>query len=136
VLRAEEESDTTIPSGIHSFRSFGIEPPRIFFKSSSTFQPQLWGKSISRRTKVDSLMVRYIMYLGSNKTCRDTNGGCMSEKRFTQLETMVTYHEDTIQKLNDVIYKQQIKIEKLEEKIDAMVKLMNISESVVGETLE
>jgi len=58
----------------------------------------------------------------------------MSEKRFTALETMVAYHEDTIQKLNDVIYKQQITIEKLEEKIDALVRLMNTGDSVPGET--
>ncbi|MCK7481230.1 MAG: SlyX family protein [Candidatus Moduliflexus flocculans] len=50
----------------------------------------------------------------------DTSGGRMSEKRFTALETMVAYHEDTIQKLNEVIYKQQVMIDKLEEKIDAL----------------
>ncbi|MCU0577470.1 MAG: SlyX family protein [Desulfobacterota bacterium] len=46
----------------------------------------------------------------------------MSEKRFTTLETMVAYHEDTIQKLNDVVYKQQVMIDKLEEKIDALAR--------------
>jgi uncharacterized coiled-coil protein SlyX len=43
----------------------------------------------------------------------------MSEKRFTALETMVAYHEDTIQKLNDVVYKQQVVIDRLKEKIDS-----------------
>jgi uncharacterized coiled-coil protein SlyX len=60
----------------------------------------------------------------------------MSEKRFTAIETMVAYHEDTIQKLNDVVYKQQIMIEKLEEKIDALLKLTGSSQSVPGEASE
>ena len=46
----------------------------------------------------------------------------MSEKRFTTLETMVAYHEDTIQKLNEVVYKQQVVIDKLAEKIDSFAR--------------
>ncbi|HPS93330.1 MAG TPA: SlyX family protein [Deltaproteobacteria bacterium] len=60
----------------------------------------------------------------------------MSEKRFTALETMVAYHEDTIQKLNEVIYKQQVMIDKLEEKIDALVKLQDVGRSVSNDSQE
>lgn len=60
----------------------------------------------------------------------------MSEKRFTALETMVAYHEDTIQKLNDVIYKQQVMIDKLEEKIDALMKLQDVGRSVSNDSQE
>lgn len=60
----------------------------------------------------------------------------MSEKRFTALETMVAYHEDTIQKLNEVIYKQQVMIDKLEEKIDALMKLQDVGRSVSNESQE
>ena len=55
----------------------------------------------------------------------------MSEKRFADLETMVAFHEDTIQKLNDVIYEQQVKIDKLEEQVQALTKLLQISEQPV-----
>ncbi|HOS97619.1 MAG TPA: SlyX family protein [Deltaproteobacteria bacterium] len=48
----------------------------------------------------------------------------MSEKRFTTLETMVAYHEDTIQKLNDVVYKQQVMIDRMEERIEALARLL------------
>ncbi|MCE5273743.1 MAG: SlyX family protein [Syntrophaceae bacterium] len=60
----------------------------------------------------------------------------MSEKRFTALETMVAYHEDTIQKLNEVIYKQQVMIDKLEEKIDALMKLQDVGRSVSNDSQE
>jgi len=52
----------------------------------------------------------------------------MSEDRFASLETMLAYHEDTIQKLNDVVYQQQIKIDKLEEKVDALDQLIQAPE--------
>jgi uncharacterized coiled-coil protein SlyX len=55
----------------------------------------------------------------------------MSEKRFTTLETMVAYHEDTIQKLNDVIYKQQVVIDRLEEKVDSLARLLRGAEQPV-----
>ncbi|HOJ14352.1 MAG TPA: SlyX family protein [Deltaproteobacteria bacterium] len=48
----------------------------------------------------------------------------MSEKRFTTLETMVAYHEDTLQKLNDVVYKQQVMIDKLQDKLEALTRLV------------
>ncbi len=38
----------------------------------------------------------------------------MTEKRITELETKVAYQEHTIQELNDVIYKQQQQIDKVE----------------------
>ncbi len=44
------------------------------------------------------------------------------DERFANLETIVSFHEDTIQKLNDVIYKQQIKIDKLEEQVGNLMK--------------
>jgi len=60
----------------------------------------------------------------------------MSDKRFTTLETMVAYHEDTIQKLNDVVYKQQIMIDKLEEKIDSLARILRIAELSVADESE
>jgi len=51
----------------------------------------------------------------------------MSEKRFTALETMVAYHEDTIQKLNDIVYKQQLEIDKLEERVDNLIQMLEAS---------
>ncbi|MGC9325474.1 MAG: SlyX family protein [Desulfomonilia bacterium] len=48
----------------------------------------------------------------------------MSEERFATLETMVAYHEDTIQKLNDVVYKQQLIIDRLEERVEAITRLL------------
>jgi len=38
----------------------------------------------------------------------------MTDKRITELETKVAYQEHTIQELNDVIYKQQQQIDKVE----------------------
>jgi uncharacterized coiled-coil protein SlyX len=60
----------------------------------------------------------------------------MSEKRFTALETMVAYHEDTIQKLNDVIYKQQVTIDRLEEKIDALTRHVKDADQPVADESE
>ena len=55
----------------------------------------------------------------------------MSEERFARMETMLAFQEDTIQKLNDVIYKQQVQIEKLEEKVASLIEyLKNPSKSV------
>jgi uncharacterized coiled-coil protein SlyX len=59
----------------------------------------------------------------------------MSEKRFTALETMVAYHEDTIQKLNEVVYKQQVVIDKLKEKVDSFARhLKDADQSVADES--
>ena len=55
----------------------------------------------------------------------------MSEERFTALETMVAYHEDTIQKLNDVVYKQQVLLDKLQDRIDVLTRLVLGSENPV-----
>lgn len=60
----------------------------------------------------------------------------MSEKRFTALETMVTYHEDTIQKLNEVVYKQQVMIDKLGDKIDALARLLQGADQPVADEAE
>lgn len=60
----------------------------------------------------------------------------MSDKRFTALETMVAYHEDTIQKLNDVIYKQQVTIDRLEEKIDSLAGLIRNADQLVADESE
>lgn len=57
----------------------------------------------------------------------------MSEERFTALETMVAYHEDTIQKLNDVVYKQQVMIDKLQDRLDALTRLVLGSEKPVDD---
>lgn len=60
----------------------------------------------------------------------------MSEKRFTALETMVAYHEDTIQKLNDVVYKQQVTIDRLEDKIDALARHLNNADQPAADVSE
>jgi uncharacterized coiled-coil protein SlyX len=60
----------------------------------------------------------------------------MSEKRFTTLETMVAYHEDTIQKLNDVIYKQQVMIDKLKEKVDSLARVLRDADQSVADESE
>ena len=60
----------------------------------------------------------------------------MSEKRFTALETMVAYHEDTIQKLNDVVYKQQVSIDRLEEKIESLARLLQSTDQPVADESE
>ncbi|MGO9145363.1 MAG: SlyX family protein [Desulfomonilia bacterium] len=60
----------------------------------------------------------------------------MSDKRFTALETMVAYHEDTIQKLNDVIYKQQVTIDRLEGKIDSLARLIRNADQLVADESE
>ena len=38
----------------------------------------------------------------------------MSEKRLTELESKLAYQEDTLNALNDVIYQQQHRIDRLE----------------------
>ncbi len=38
----------------------------------------------------------------------------MTDKRITELETRLAYQEHTLQELNDVIYKQQQQIDKVE----------------------
>jgi len=60
----------------------------------------------------------------------------MSEERFANLETMVAFHEDTIQKLNDVIYEQQIKIDRLEERIQVLSQFLQIPEKPVDNPKE
>jgi uncharacterized coiled-coil protein SlyX len=60
----------------------------------------------------------------------------MSEKRFTALETMVAYHEDTIQKLNEVVYKQQVVIDKLKEKVDSFARHFKNAEQPVADELD
>ncbi len=48
----------------------------------------------------------------------------MNDDRFANLETLMAFHEDTIQKLNDVVYKQQLKIDELEEKVKTLYKML------------
>lgn len=48
----------------------------------------------------------------------------MSDDRFANLETMVAFHEDTIQELSDTVYKQQLAIDRLEERVEAMSHLL------------
>ena len=60
----------------------------------------------------------------------------MSEDRFASLETMVAFHEDTIQKLNDVVYEQQVKIDKLEEQVQALTKLLQTADQPVSDAAE
>ena len=60
----------------------------------------------------------------------------MSEERFANLETMVAFHEDTIQKVNDVIYEQQVKIDKLEEQVQALTKLLQTTDQPISDTAE
>ncbi|MCK9263855.1 MAG: SlyX family protein [Desulfomonilia bacterium] len=48
----------------------------------------------------------------------------MSDDRFANPETLIAFHEDTIQKLNDAVYKQQLAIDRLEEKVKAFTQLL------------
>jgi uncharacterized coiled-coil protein SlyX len=48
----------------------------------------------------------------------------MSDERFDNLETIVSFHEDTLQKLGDVLYKQQLKIDKLEERVESLTRIL------------
>jgi uncharacterized coiled-coil protein SlyX len=57
----------------------------------------------------------------------------MSDDRFANLETIVSFHEDTIQKLNDTVYKQQLEIDKLEEKVDALMQLLRAPGGLLDE---
>ena len=38
----------------------------------------------------------------------------MTDNRITELETKIAYQEHTIQELNDVVYRQQLQIDKVE----------------------
>lgn len=38
----------------------------------------------------------------------------MTDNRITELETKMAYQEHTIQELNDVVYRQQLQIDKVE----------------------
>jgi uncharacterized coiled-coil protein SlyX len=79
-------------------------------------------------------MLRIVKMSAASKPISE--GGRMSEERFANLETMVAFHEDTIQKLNDVIYEQQVKIDKLEEQVKALTKLIQTSDQPISDTAE
>jgi uncharacterized coiled-coil protein SlyX len=51
----------------------------------------------------------------------------MSDDRFANLETLIAFHEDTIQKLNDTVYKQQLAIDRLEERVEALTQFVRAS---------
>ncbi len=60
----------------------------------------------------------------------------MNEERLVEIETKITFQEQAIKELNDVIYKQQKEIDKVVSVCDTLVKRINeISEitSVIGE---
>jgi SlyX protein len=46
----------------------------------------------------------------------------MSEERLVEIETKIAFQEQTIEDLNDVLYKQQQEIERLGSICDALVK--------------
>jgi uncharacterized coiled-coil protein SlyX len=48
----------------------------------------------------------------------------MSDERFANLETIVSFHEDALQKLGDVVYRQQLTIDRLEEKVENLTQLL------------
>ena len=56
----------------------------------------------------------------------------MSDDRFANLETMVAFHEDTIQKLNETVYKQQLAIDRLEERVEALTQLLRTSSQLLN----
>ena len=59
----------------------------------------------------------------------------MTEKRITELETKVAYQEHTIQELNDVIYKQQQQIDKVEIMCQHLMdRLQTLSDTGSGES--
>ena len=81
--------------------------------------------------EVDSCPHAQYSVIVNNSKAHPYQGGHMSEERFANLETMVAFHEDTIQKLNDVIYEQQVKIDKLEEQVQALTKILQSSDRPV-----
>jgi SlyX protein len=57
----------------------------------------------------------------------------MSEKRLVEIETKIAFQEQTIEDLNDVLYKQQQEIERLGSICDALVKrVKELSEFTPG----
>jgi len=58
------------------------------------------------------------------------------EKRVIELETLVSYQDHTIEQLNQVIYSQQLKIDEISEKVDAVEGLIKNQTSDDKRTLE
>jgi SlyX protein len=57
----------------------------------------------------------------------------MSEERLVEIETKIAFQEQTIEDLNDVLYKQQQEIERLGSICDALVKrIKELSEFTPG----
>ncbi len=57
----------------------------------------------------------------------------MSEERLVEIETKIAFQEQTIEDLNDVLYKQQQEIERLGSICDTLVKrVKELSESIPG----
>ncbi|MBW2215906.1 MAG: SlyX family protein [Deltaproteobacteria bacterium] len=57
----------------------------------------------------------------------------MSEERLVEIETKIAFQEQTIEDLNDVLYKQQQEIERLGSICDALVKrVKELSEFTPG----
>jgi len=58
------------------------------------------------------------------------------EKRVIELETLVSYQDHTIEQLNQVIYSQQLKMDEISAKIDAVEGLIKNQTSDDKRTLE
>ncbi|MFC1524185.1 SlyX family protein [Thermodesulfobacteriota bacterium] len=48
----------------------------------------------------------------------------MSEERLVEIETQIAFQEQTIKELNDVLYQQQLEIDRLGALCDTLVKRM------------
>ena len=58
----------------------------------------------------------------------------MTDNRITELETKIAYQEHTIQELNDVIYRQQLQIDKVEIMCQHLMdRIQALSESAGGD---
>ena len=54
----------------------------------------------------------------------------MSEERFVDIETKITHQEFLLEKLNQIVYQQQTKIDKLEETLLSLGKRLQESGTV------
>lgn len=57
----------------------------------------------------------------------------MNEEKIIDLETRITYQDDTLQELSDIIYQQQKQIDQLNKMMELMLgKLQDISQNQSG----
>ena len=61
----------------------------------------------------------------------------MSDEKIIDIETRLAYQDDTIQQLNDVIYRQQQQIDKLEKTMQLLLeRLQELMAGSAGEVID